>query len=53
MINFIMAHLGWIGWGVSEIIALIPGIKSNSIVQLVVSVLKSIVDAMSADKPSK
>lgn len=43
MVDFITQHamqLGWGLFGVSELLALIPGVKSNSLFQLIFSLIK-------------
>jgi len=48
ILTWISAHASWVGLGLSEILALVPSIKSNSVLQLVASSMKSLFDAISA-----
>ena len=42
LLSWIESHLVIVGLVISEALALIPGIKSNSIVQLAVNVIKDL-----------
>ena len=47
--NNMVAILGFVGWGVSELLSLFPGVKSNGVVQLVVNIVDAIISKL---KPS-
>lgn len=46
ILNWISSHMGWAAFAASEVIALLPGLKSNSVVECVSSILKSLGDAL-------
>lgn len=46
VLNWVMDHLVYIGFGVSELLVFIPSVKSNSVVQLVINSLKSVIDML-------
>lgn len=48
MSAWIVANVAWIGWGASELLGLVPSIKSNSVVQAVVSCSKAVIDALAS-----
>lgn len=48
MLAFITANAGWIAFAASELIGMIPGFKSSSVVQAVVALVKQIVDKLAA-----
>lgn len=52
MMDFIMAHMGWVAFVMSEIIGLVPGLKSSSVFQLIISIMKAAVDAVSGQQPA-
>lgn len=42
LLQWVSDHLAVVGFCVSEAIALMPGIKSNSVVQLIVNIVKDL-----------
>lgn len=47
IMQWIIAHMGWLGFALSELLVLVPSIKSNSVIQLVCNLVQSLSSALS------